>query len=88
MEVQNIHWEDEDVWGPWFDLLHDQFARFGPALGWEKDAACVVMSIEAESRGSAARVMFSAVADSLILRGLGDHFPRSVHVEMIEGSSE
>lgn len=88
VEVQDIHWDDEDVWGPWFDLLHDQFVRFGPALGWEEDAACVVMSMEAESRGAAARVMFAAVADSLVLRGLSDLYPRSIRVEEIALSED
>ena len=83
VEVGGIEIDNEDLWSPWLDVLIDRFGRFGPVLGWEENVASVVMSMDAESSGAAARIMFSAVADSLVLRGLGEHFPCSIHVEAI-----
>ena len=64
VEVGGIEIDNEDLWSPWLDVLIDRFGRFGPVLGWEENVASVVMSMDAESSGAAARIMFSAVADS------------------------
>lgn len=81
--VPGLPLADEDQWERLIDHLEEHHGELGPAIGWDRDVASIVVSLEADSEARAVQGGVDAIAASLHEVGLGDHYPTSVEVETV-----
>ncbi len=85
INIPNLPFAEEQVWGPFISFLEESYGEFGPVLGWDtNDLANVVMATDAESPSEAAQMLFDAVAVGLRGADLTDRYPSAVRIELVE----
>jgi hypothetical protein len=82
VRIAGIDVEGEDA-GRLLDDLNARHGELGAVLGGAGDGIEVVVAADRPTKAAAVMAMVTAVGDSMIRCGLGDHYPTSIELEPV-----